>query len=139
MKIDFYVTSALEKNGLFRFVCRIVEKAYQQGCRVYIHTENASDAQQMDTALWTFHDVSFVPHSLVSENKPAPVMVGFLEKLPASTEVLINLSATVPMFYDRFQRIIEIVSEDPIQKSKAREHYRRYKANGFEIDVHNIS
>ena len=60
-KVDFYVLS--EKHTPDQFVCQLVQKIWQQGHQVYIHTDHEEQASQLDTRLWTYSDISFLAAS----------------------------------------------------------------------------
>ena len=42
-QIDFYVLQEQSPGGRFKLACRIVEKAYRLGHRVYVRTGNSDD------------------------------------------------------------------------------------------------
>jgi len=52
-----------------------------------------------------------------------------------SYELLVNLGAEVPLFYDRFARVAEVIAHDESQRINGRRRYREYKDAG--CDVHN--
>ena len=140
-KIDFYILQESDQKNRFDFACRIIEKAYKNRHRIYIHTENQNDAYTLDELLWTYRDDSFLPHHLVGEGpEPSPpIEIGFELKPQQQRDVLINLSQTVPDFYHQFARVIEIVTHDETIQNISREHYRTYRKSGFEISTHKLS
>ena len=66
-KIDFYL---LDDNGQdkSRFACRLAQKAFKQGCQIYIYADDQSLINKMDNLLWTFQQGSFLPHRIILEN-----------------------------------------------------------------------
>lgn len=94
----------------------------------------------MDELLWTFRDVSFVPHAVAGETdaNSVSVVVGHAETPPDEHEVLVNLSHPVPLFFSRFERVVEIVGADAEAKTAARERFRFYKERGYPLESHNI-
>ena len=94
--------------------------------------------------MWSFNDSSFLAHDPLSEQAPvSKVHIGDHNSVsPAVLErqhdVLINLSADVPMFNHHFERIAEIVEADDDSKAAARKRYKSYQAEGFELKMHNI-
>ncbi len=66
-RIDFYVLSSSEEVGRLRLACRLADKIFRLGKKLYIHTENAKQNQELDNLLWTFQDISFLPHDIASE------------------------------------------------------------------------
>lgn len=140
-RIDFYIMQEPGRDARFDFVCRLVEKAYKNRHRIYIHTENEQDAFILDELLWTYRDDSFLPHNLVGEGpEPSPpIQVGFQQKPSNQRDILINLSHNIPEFYTQFARVIEIVSQDETIQTMSREHYRMYRSYGFDITTHKLS
>lgn len=136
-RADFYILDGSSSPA--RLACGIAHKAWQQGNRVYIAARTREEAAQMDDLLWTFHDISFLPHALIGEAgaEHLSVTIGWAETAPPDHEVLINLTAGVPDFSGKFDRIVEIVA--PEEKDGARERYKQYRERGFELHSHDIN
>lgn len=137
--MDFYILSEEGPDARLRYVCRLAERAVEQGCHVYIH---GLDVQKLDDMLWTFNDRSFLPHE-VFNGQPAShakvmVLVG-AEPGPAShRDLLINLMETMPTEIEPYARIAEIVDTDPERKRSARERYKQYRERGCTLESHNL-
>lgn len=140
-RVDFYVIADPEPRARAKFACALVEKAFALGNRVHLHCGDAAEAEAIDTLLWTFRDRAFVPHArAVGERDEAvePVMVGHLEPAVAPRDVLINLAPTAPEWWQSFERVAEVVSEDPVVKAAGRERFRAYRAGGIEPTTHKM-
>lgn len=140
-RVDFYVIADPEPRARAKFACALVEKAFALGNRVHVNCGDAAEAEAIDTLLWTFRDRAFVPHArALAEHAPAaePVVVGHLEPAPAPREVLVNLAPSVPPWFASFDRVAEVVSEDPVIKAAGRERYRVYRGHGCEPTTHQI-
>lgn len=137
-RVDFYLLSS--ESGMERFACIVASKAHTAGNNVYIHTNSEDATKKLDDLLWTFRDVSFIPHEVydASENNEAPVTIGFGDLFPDHRQVLINLGGNIPEFADKFSRVIEIVENSENKKEIARERYRLYKKDNYEIHNHKI-
>lgn len=137
-RVDFYILP--ENSNPNRFVCSLVSKAWQGGNRIYIHTINREDAVMLDDLLWTYNDISFVPHSFVEQTKEeqTSISIGWTGKLPDDQQVMVNLSENIPDFARKFERIVEIVAGDEEQRGKARQRYRDYRDQGYELHDHKI-
>ncbi len=137
-KIDFYILT--EQNAL-DFACRLIEKAYKNQHRVYIHTEDQLSAHALDEKLWTYRDDSFLPHNLYGEGpEPAPpIQIGFGKTPEKHRDILINLSREVPTFFQQFARVLELIPNEPEIQARGRENFRIYRAKGFEITTHKIA
>ena len=61
-----------------------------------------------------------------------PVVIGRDENFPHS-ELLISLHDTCLPFFSRFERVIEIVSQDADDAKLGRERYVFYKDRGYEL------
>lgn len=139
-KIDFYILTEGDADGRFQMACRLIEKAYRNQHRVYIHTENSTDAHTIDELLWTYREESFLPHNLYGEGpEPAPpIQIGF-DLTPAKhRDILINLAHSVPAFYGQFARVLEIVANDVTIQTRSRENYRHYRTQGHDIASHKL-
>lgn len=138
-RIDFYLLqdSAAER---LRFACRLAEKAYRTGSRVYIQTASRDQAAQLDELLWTFRAGSFVPHTLAGTAgaAAAPVVIGAQDAPGAAAELLVNLAPAVPQTFRDYQRVAEIIDQNDDNKKAGRERFRFYKDNGCEPETHTI-
>ena len=136
-RADFYILTG--SASPVRLACSIANKAWQQGNRVHISAANREEAVKLDDLLWTFHDISFLPHALVdgAGAEQAFITIGWPDSLLPDRDVLINLTTEVPDFSGKFARIIEIVA--PEEKQQARERYRQYRDRGFELHSHDIN
>lgn len=138
MRVDFYLLKTPHAQARLQMACRILEKAYQQGHTIYVHATHEREAQQLDEALWTFKDTSFIPHHLGETEGPAPIIIGYPPQTTQQSEILLNLADPLPEFYPQFQRIIEIVAHEDQSKALARTHYRTYHQHGADIHTHNL-
>ncbi len=139
-RVDFYVLSAHTKSNRFDFACRLADKIYQQGRRVYLQASTDAEAKHLDRLLWTFRQGSFVPHGVQTDADPSvtPVLIGYTEQAGEESDVLINLSMDVPGFFNRFQRVAEIIDQDPQIRNSGRERYRFYRDHGCPLTSHDI-
>ena len=140
IRVDFYLLSNAEPSAFGLFACRLIEKAYQRGHRIYIHCKNQADAEQLDELLWTYRDDSFVPHNLQGEGPepPPPVQIGFDKEPRGYSDILINMADPVPLFFTRFKRVIELVAADEEAKALSRIHYRDYRTKGCDLHTHKM-
>ncbi|HLF23457.1 MAG TPA: DNA polymerase III subunit chi [Burkholderiales bacterium] len=139
-RVDFYLLPGAEGNGKALAACRLAQKAYRLKHRVYILTDGPDASANLDRLLWTFHPNSFVPHQVQSDPADVnlPVMIG--HDVPPDTfgDVLISLTAEAPEFFDRFERVAEIVGADETERAGARERFRRYRDRGVDVQTHNL-
>lgn len=139
-QVDFYILDDNTPDARQRFACRLAEKAWQQGNRVYIHTGDPTLSASMDALLWTFRQGSFVPHSLDEDPTADEVAVhiGHSEEPQHHDEVLINLDREIPLFFSRFRRVAEVIDSEEENRLKGREHFRFYRDRGYPLATHEI-
>jgi len=138
-RIDFYI--APDSGDSLTIACRLAEKAWQAGHRIYMLAGSPAQADTVDTRLWTFRDISFVPHARYKgDADPAePVLIGHEPLQPQGADVLINLAETVPACYTQFERVIEIVDHDKPARARARERFRAYRDQGHDPETHELN
>lgn len=138
-RVDFYVLIDSASQGRELFACRLIEKAYKQGNRVYVHVADSNQERAMDDLLWTFSQGSFVPHGTQSSSAMnSPVRIGHGPPGPDAGEVLVNLATGIPAFYERFARVAEFVEPVEPQRSLARERFRHYRDHGCQVASHEV-
>lgn len=140
-EIFFYILEDERQDADLHFACRLAEKAYNEGHRIYMHVPDARQAQNMDRLLWQFRQGSFVPHANLSQLDPhddlTPVIIGCQEPPPGMDDFLINIGGTVDTFFSRFIRHNEIVSSEHL--AAARQKYRFFRDRGYALKTHKIS
>jgi DNA polymerase-3 subunit chi len=136
-QIDFY-THVGNKLGV---ACRLAAKAHAQGLRVAVLCPDAATAQSVDRLLWTTSPLAFVPHCQASHPLAprTPVVIDHEGVAPAHDEVLLNLRTEWPPVFSRFQRLIEIVSQNDSDRAEARARFKFYRDRGYEIRTHDLS
>ena len=139
-RVDFYLLPVAEPHGKLSFACRLAEKAFRDGRQVHVHASDAEEAAAIDALLWSFRDTAFVPHRRIdaSGTEPAPVLIGWGEDLSGHHDVLINLTQEVPPLFGRFDRVAEIVLDDPTLRAASRERWRFYKERGSPLAHHDL-
>lgn len=136
-KVDFYILNEANANKAQLFACQLIEKAYKNQQKVYIHANSREEAERLDLLLWTFRDNSFLPHNLYIEtNNPAPIQIGFGEKPHDHHGVLVNFTNEIPAFYSQFNTVIEIVFGDAHVQQLARLRYKHYREQGCELNTY---
>ena len=139
-RVDFYI---LQHNGAGageQLTCKLTEKAYKQGHKVYINTASEQQLKQLDDLLWTFRDGSFLPHARynAADADEQPILLGHAIEPDGPCDVLVNLSNDIPAFFSRFDRVAELVAGDNVQREAARARYRYYKDRGYTLNTHKL-
>ena len=140
-QIDFYVLQEQSPGGRFKLACRIVEKAYRLGHRVYVRTGNSDDTNVLDDLLWTFSQNSFVPHQLSTENdsQGSPVVIGEHPSTEKGTDVVISVADGPVSDFTSYLRIVEIVGYEDDEKASGRNRFRYYREHGMAPNTHRIA
>ena len=140
IRVDFYLLADAQPNASWLIACRLIEKAYLKGHRVYVLCADQKDAELLDELLWTFKDDSFIPHNLQGEGPepPPPVQIGYDQEPRGFSDILINMAPHIPPFYTRFKRVIEIVSNEEEKKEQSRTRYKEYRAKGCTLHTHSM-
>ena len=94
-RVDFYLLS--DESNMHKFACIIASKAWSAGNYVYMYTESEDATKRMDNLLWTFRDISFIPHEIYNEteNNDTPVTIGHGNHFPNHSQVMINLNNNI--------------------------------------------
>ncbi|HHH44154.1 MAG TPA: DNA polymerase III subunit chi [Gammaproteobacteria bacterium] len=139
-EVDFYLLKDDSAQARVQFACRLADKAYRLGNRVFIHTQSAEQTEQLDKLLWTFQQNSFVPHERYQAGQPvsSPVQLAHDAEPDADSDVLINLAADVPLFFSRFERVAELVDGSEPVRRQGRKRYSFYKDRGYPLRTHEI-
>ncbi len=119
---------------------RIATKAYAQGRKVMLYTPDADVAATLDRLLWATPALGFVPHCRDSDALAGetPVLIGINPDTLGRADVLINLGATQPPGYARYERVIEIVGQDDAAREQGRVRYRFYQARGYALHTNDL-
>ena len=130
-KIDFYTGS---KDKL-RTACQLSHKAMQSGVHTAISLPDAATRDALDRLLWHYPATAFIPHchSDAEEASLMPVVLNHGgEKFPHH-DLLISLHHECVPFFSRFERVIEIISNDPGDSRMGRERFKFYRDRGYEL------
>ncbi|MBU3069480.1 DNA polymerase III subunit chi [Aestuariicella sp. G3-2] len=139
-QVDFYVLPAPAVEQRLVFACRLAQKAYQSGSKVFIAVNTAEEAAELNQRLWNFRPESFLPHDCEGDSPlQSQVAVGFGNDCGDHHDLLINLKDAIPDYFSRFQRLAEVVCQDEQVLSATREHYGFYRHRGYPINSHKIS
>ncbi len=141
IRVDFYLLNNNDPEAVWLIACRLLEKAYQRGHRVFVYCDNQKDVEHLDELLWVYKDESFIPHNIQGEGPepPPPVQIGFGAEPRGFNDILLNMAATIPPYFSRFRRVMEIVGDSDSAKEISRAHYREYRAKQCELHTHPIA
>jgi DNA polymerase-3 subunit chi len=135
--IDFYFNAA----DRLQVACRLAGKALAQNKRVLVYAPEPELAQRIDRMLWTWPAIGFVPHCMAQDPLAGetPVLIATDGDLAAPAEVLLNLAPECPGFFERYERLLEIVSAEEDERRAARSRYAWYRDRGYAIRSHDLA
>jgi len=117
------------------YACRLARKAYQAGQPTIVVAE-PERLRAFDEQLWTFSALDFVPHCMAGTPLAAQtpiVLATNLDEVPHH-QVLLNLGASVPAQFARFERLLEVVGNAHDELIAGRERYRFYRDRGYALN-----
>lgn len=129
-RIDFHSKVA----DKISYTCRLIRKARAANCRIIVFDSDNSQLELLNQALWSFSETDFLPHVFINDPLSAqtPIILTADDKADfPHHELLINLSQNTPSGFNRFARMIEIISNDPQDTQAGRERYRSYQQQGL--------
>jgi DNA polymerase-3 subunit chi len=133
-RVDFHF-NAPDKLS---YACRLLRKAWGTGARVVV-TGEPELLRELDVELWTFSPQDFIPHCYRTPDAKllarSPVVLADSARTAPHQQVLVNLGAEVPESFERFERLIEVVTEDPDDRRQARMRWRHYKDRGYAVEA----
>jgi DNA polymerase-3 subunit chi len=125
--------------------CRVVRKALGNRRTVLVFSRDAQRLSRLDSALWTFSALDFLPHVYADSELAdrTPVWLSMTAPSDRHRDVLLLLDdEAAPGFerwFERFERVIEIVSNEDEDRARARARFKAYRDRGFAPRSHQIT
>lgn len=123
------------------YVGRLLRKAVGRGARLVVLGPQDL-VRRLDAHLWALAPTEFLPHGVEGDPCAArsPVLLtSTLHPGLHASSVLLNLSNAVPDGFDRFARVIEVVSHDEEDRLAARGRWKHYAQQGIAIQKHDLN
>jgi DNA polymerase-3 subunit chi len=135
-RVDFYAGS----SDATRTVFSLAHKAVRAGHRVWILTRDAAHTAAIDARLWADPPESFLPHCPADHPlaRRTPVVIGHDAAAVPHEDILINLRDETPPCFSRFERLLEVVGNEPASLQAARERFRFYRDRGYPLQHHDL-
>ncbi len=140
-EIDFHF-NAPDKVG---HTCRLLRKAVVgRGARLVV-TGASALLEAVDAALWQLAPTDFVAHCCADVEahvalRSAVLLTDAPDAVPSQQRpVLVNLGHDVPTGFERFDRLIEIVTNEEVDRQAARRRWRHYADRGYAIGRHDLA
>ena len=150
IRISFYVLSESKAQDFLGFVCQLTQTVLTKSREsLLILSEDDALLHELDKALWEYESTSFIPHTLLSNERSANDSVSINHEvapvslatyIPTSfrgivvnttahpiTDLISGTSTAVPT------RILEIIKPEASSVDEGRLKYKRYQALGYEL------
>ncbi|HQV21595.1 MAG: DNA polymerase III subunit chi [Moraxellaceae bacterium] len=139
LRVDFYVLAQSDIDTCLLTTCRLTQKAFLAGQRVFIQAQDETQALLCDEWLWTFKPDSFLPHHCLGDGDfiDAPILIG-LDTPPQADGVLLNLSLRQPKGLAQFTRVLELITDEQQSKQQGRLRWQYYKQQGYNLEKHDL-
>lgn len=129
-RVDFH--SNLTDRLLY--ACRLARKVVGSGMTLMVQGD-AATLSRFDAQLWSFSPLDFLPHCGVESPLAAQTPIVLASDLANAPhhQILLNLSPTVPEYFARYERVIEVIGLGADEILAGRERYRFYKERGYAL------
>lgn len=129
-------------NDRLTYACRWLRKAVNQSAQVVV-VGMPETLRSLDRALWSVSETEFLPHCLGTAEAGvlarSPIVLASNLDAPAHRHVLLNLGEGVPVGFEQFERVTEVVGQDETERQLARQRWKHYVARGCDITRHDLA
>lgn len=136
-QVDFHIVPVLQAADRYAYAARLVNKARNHQHRVLLAVDDEAMARSVSEILWSTPPEGFLAHSLLAGGDD-DVQIGWHTEPGLHHDVLINLAADIPEYFSRFERVFEVVSQDPAVLNATRAHYKFYQDRGYPLKRHDL-
>ncbi|MDN3649931.1 DNA polymerase III subunit chi [Reinekea marina] len=136
-KVDFHILPAFQEHERIKYVTRLIRKAQSQSLNVLISTEDEAHQRAVSEGLWASSPDSFLAHEHIEEDFH-PIQISCSDACGQHHQVLINLCNQTPNYFSRFERVFEVVSQEPSVLNASRSRYKFYKDRGYALTRHDL-
>ncbi len=133
MDVSFYELTA---TSLEKVLPKLLEKAYESGQHVVVILDTEERVQQMNSVLWTYSTLSFLPHAS-SHDAPkdlskVPIWLTTRLENPNRAQILVITTGEILSQNESFQRCLDIFDGNHSESiSQAHIRYQSYQKQGI--------
>lgn len=121
----------LERSELERALPPLLEKCLQRGWRALVRGGSPERIEQLDEALWTYRDESFLPHAREGDPKRQPVWLTTDGGNPNGAQALFLIDGAEPGDLAAFERACLVFDgRDENALETARSRWKQAKEQG---------
>lgn len=112
---------------------RLLLKNIQKKKTSLVFCGDQSEILALSKNLWANSEINFLPHSVnkLYENE---MIVLSDDRIDFMDDTLINFSSSIINGFNRYLKLIELVTEDEKTKEKARDRFKFYKDYGYKVN-----
>ncbi|PID66256.1 MAG: hypothetical protein CR975_03765 [Gammaproteobacteria bacterium] len=141
--VNFYILSDSDLQHRLLFVCRLVEKAFEQQLPTLIITADNEQLQTLNRLIWAFKPERFIPHDIINKQLTTPLPSILLSNhVDAVKTVDFQPQVVIDLGYDAtpldFPKIMLVANQYQEILANARMKYQSYVDNGIKPTVHKI-
>ncbi len=130
-EITFYVNAADKLD----YACRLLRATQKKAAKVLV-CGSPDVLKQLSSQLWALASAEFLPHCFADAEPTVlalspVVLVSDLSDTRLEHDVLLHLGAGLPVGFERFARLIEVVSRADTDVLPARQRWTHYKKRGY--------
>lgn len=132
-EIGFY---HLTKTPLERALPKLLEKALAGGMRAVVIAGSEERVEALDAALWTYEQLSFLPHGSARDGEPEeqPVWLTTQDENPNGSSLLVLTDGAQSSQLGTFARCLDMFDgRDPDAVAAARTRWRAFKEAGHTL------
>ena len=139
-RADFYLIDKPRfREQPLLLVCELAKRCHGTGKSTLVLCASAQQAEELDDLLWSFEEDSFIEHQIAGldeDEADVPVLI-----VPPGIDAplrpyVINLRADAAP--KGFERVLEVVPDDPDARAPLRERWRQYQAYGITPVKHDM-
>lgn len=123
------------------YACRLLRATQKKSAQVLVLGQ-MDTLKSLSSKLWAMTSTEFLPHCMVDAElavlEKSPIVLH--TELPANTadnmsgqQVLLNLDTVLPVGFEQFERLLEIVGQDEAELQAARMRWKHYKDRGYAL------
>ena len=132
-EVGFY---HLTTRSLDWALARLLDRALSSGKRAVVLAGSTERVEALSAQLWTFDPNAFLPHGTEKDGNAAhqPVWLTAEDENPNKAEFVMLIDGQETSKLAAYERCFEIFDgRDETQVTRAREHWKAYKAQGHEV------
>lgn len=139
-RADFYLIAKPRfREDPLLLVRELVRKAWAAELWMLVLARDAAQAERLDDLLWDTGEDEFIPHQIAGrevQDEDTPVLIVAPDADAPMRPLVLNLR-DAPVA-GGFERVLEVVPADEFARGPLRERWKHYKAQGLELNKHDM-